>query len=311
MSSSTSPTRPIRRRRRSTVAQLRRDRGGRPGSTPRPFASSSRSRRRSGHAQRHGRARSEAPVRGLRRRALARCAGQPAARSAPGRTASSTSSRATCVRGEINRDYHAPNRPHFDSVELKGGGDATSAARAVLQTGEYDFGWNLQVEDDVLKRMEASRQGPRRRLPERRRRDRSRSTMADPWSEVDGERSSPKSRHPILSDRAVREALTLLLDRKSMQDFVYGRAGVATPNFLNNPARFNSPNIKDEFSVDKRQRRARRRRLEARRRRRPREGRQEAQAAVPDLDQLGAPEGAEHLQAVVREGRHRARAEGR
>ena len=63
------------------------------------------------------------------------------------------------LRGEINRDYHAPNRPHFDSVELKGGGDATSAARAVLQTGEYDFAWNLQVEDDVLTRMEASRKG--------------------------------------------------------------------------------------------------------------------------------------------------------
>ena len=63
------------------------------------------------------------------------------------------------VRGEINRDYHAPNRPYFDSVELKGGGDATSAARAVLQTGEYDFAWNLQVEDDVLTRMEAAGKG--------------------------------------------------------------------------------------------------------------------------------------------------------
>ena len=75
--------------------------------------------------------------------------------------------------------------------------------------------------------------------------------MADPASEVDGERPNPKSRHPILGDTAVREALALLFDRKSVQDFVYGRAGVATANFLNNPARFNSPNIKDEFSVDK------------------------------------------------------------
>jgi peptide/nickel transport system substrate-binding protein len=75
--------------------------------------------------------------------------------------------------------------------------------------------------------------------------------MADPWTEVDGERANPKSRHPILGDRAVREALALLFDRKSVQEFVYGRAGVATPNVLNNPSRFNSPNIKDEFSVDK------------------------------------------------------------
>jgi peptide/nickel transport system substrate-binding protein len=75
--------------------------------------------------------------------------------------------------------------------------------------------------------------------------------MADPWNELDGERSHPKSRHPILADRAVREALALLLDRKSVQGFVYGRAGVATANVLNNPSRLNSPNIKDEFSVER------------------------------------------------------------
>src|SRR6478736_922057 len=52
------------------------------------------------------------------------------------------------VRGEINNDYHIANRPYFDSIEMKGGGDAISAARAVLQTGEYDYAWNLQVEDE-------------------------------------------------------------------------------------------------------------------------------------------------------------------
>lgn len=40
---------------------------------------------------------------------------------------------------EINPHYHVPNRPFFDTVELKGGGDATSAARAVIQTGEFDL----------------------------------------------------------------------------------------------------------------------------------------------------------------------------
>jgi peptide/nickel transport system substrate-binding protein len=43
------------------------------------------------------------------------------------------------VRGQLNPNYHLPNRPHFDSIEFKGGGDAVSAARAVLQTGEYDY----------------------------------------------------------------------------------------------------------------------------------------------------------------------------
>src|SRR5262245_35775232 len=50
------------------------------------------------------------------------------------------------VRGEINPSYHVAHRPFFDSIEMKGGGDAASAARAVLQTGEYDFAWNVQVD---------------------------------------------------------------------------------------------------------------------------------------------------------------------
>jgi len=59
------------------------------------------------------------------------------------------------VQGKINPSYHMENRPYFDTIEMKGGGDAVSAARAVLQTGEYDFAWNMQVEDEILKRLEA------------------------------------------------------------------------------------------------------------------------------------------------------------
>jgi peptide/nickel transport system substrate-binding protein len=43
------------------------------------------------------------------------------------------------LRAEINPAYHVPHRPFFDTLELKGGGDAASAARAVLQTGAYDY----------------------------------------------------------------------------------------------------------------------------------------------------------------------------
>ncbi|MGY4415369.1 ABC-type transport system substrate-binding protein [Bradyrhizobium sp. LB7.1] len=46
------------------------------------------------------------------------------------------------IRAERNPDYHVKNQPHFDTLEIKGGGDAVSAARAVLQTGEYDYAWN-------------------------------------------------------------------------------------------------------------------------------------------------------------------------
>jgi peptide/nickel transport system substrate-binding protein len=133
---------------------------------------------------------------------------------------------------------------------MKGGGDAVSAARAVLQTGEYDFAWNLQVEDEILKRLEAGGKGRVDFAP-------GGSTEAihlnytDPNTEVDGERASAKTRHPLLQDAAVRQALALLVDRKGVQDFIYGRGGVATANWINNPKPYRSPNMKFEFNVDK------------------------------------------------------------
>src|SRR6202171_2634815 len=52
------------------------------------------------------------------------------------------------VRGKLNPNYHLPNRPYFDTIEIKGRRDAVSAARAVLQTGEYDYCYNMLVEDE-------------------------------------------------------------------------------------------------------------------------------------------------------------------
>ncbi len=154
------------------------------------------------------------------------------------------------VRGELFADYHMPNRPYFDSIEMKGGGDAVSAARAVLQTGEYDYAWNLQVEDEILQRLEKGGKG-RTDMSPGGNIEHIGLNSADPWTEVDGERASIKSKHPLLSDKAVREALGLLVDRQSVQDHIYGRTGIATGNFVNNPQRFVSKNTKWEFNVDK------------------------------------------------------------
>jgi peptide/nickel transport system substrate-binding protein len=55
----------------------------------------------------------------------------------------------------------------------------------------------------------------------------------------------------LFSDPAVRQALRLLVDRASVEAHIYGRTGVATGNFLNNPERFVSKNTKWEFNVDK------------------------------------------------------------
>ena len=154
------------------------------------------------------------------------------------------------VTGEINTDYHEPNRPHFDAIEMKGGGDAVSAARAVLQTGEYHFAWNLQVEDEILVRMEKGGKG-RVIVTLGGGIEHMQLNNTDPWTEVDGERSSLKTQHPILSDRAVREALSLVIDKKSIQDHIYGRIGIATANYINNPERFRSNKTSYEFNVDK------------------------------------------------------------
>ncbi len=152
--------------------------------------------------------------------------------------------------GEANMNYHVANQPHFDRVEVKGGGEALSAARAVLQTGEFDFAWNLAAEDEILKRLEATGKGKLVFL-EGSDIEFVSLQVADPWNEVDGERASVKSKHPIFSDKAVRQAMALLVDRKGVQDFIYGRGGIATANFLNNPPRFRSPNMKFEFNIDK------------------------------------------------------------
>jgi peptide/nickel transport system substrate-binding protein len=154
------------------------------------------------------------------------------------------------VRATRNPDYHLADRPYFDTLEIKGGGDAVSAARAVLQTGEYDYAWNMQVEEEILQKLETGGQGKVTIAP-------TGSVefivlnFADPAIEVDGERASTTTRHPLFSDAAVREAINILIDRASVEKFIYGRAGVATANFINNPERFRSNNTAFDFDIDK------------------------------------------------------------
>ena len=154
------------------------------------------------------------------------------------------------ARYEINPGYHVPNRPFFDVVELKGGGDATSAARAVLQTGEFDFAWNLQVEWEVLKRLIESGKGRLLNIPSGNI-EHIQVNQSDPWTEVEGERASVKTRHPLFQDAKVRQALALLVDRGTVAEELYGQTGQATANFINAPSPFRSRNTRWEFSVDR------------------------------------------------------------
>ena len=139
----------------------------------------------------------------------------------------------------------------FKRIELKGGGDATSAARAVLQTGEADYAFNLQIEAPVLKQLEASNNGKvivgfgasiERII----------LNQTDPNQATEtGERSSLKFPHPFFSDPQVRKAFALAVDRDTIAQQLYGLTGKATSNLLVSPPEYNSPNTQYEFNLEK------------------------------------------------------------
>ena len=61
---------------------------------------------------------------------------------------------------EASETYREPNKPYFATVAITGGaGSADGAARAVLQTNEADYGWNMQVAPDVINDMLADGNG--------------------------------------------------------------------------------------------------------------------------------------------------------
>ena len=152
---------------------------------------------------------------------------------------------------EPNPEFRQVEQLGFERVELKGGGDATSAARAVLQTGDADFAYNLQVEAPVLDKLAAAGQGKvvsnYGALMERILINHSDPNRVAP----SGERSSLEFSHPFLSDRTVRQALALAVDRDTIAKQLYGVTGKATANFLVAPPEYVSSNTSYEFNPEK------------------------------------------------------------
>ncbi|GLQ17517.1 peptide ABC transporter substrate-binding protein [Maritalea porphyrae] len=135
-----------------------------------------------------------------------------------------------------NENYRDPNQPAFATAVFKGGGDAASAARSVLETGEFDYAWNLQVEPEILSQMEAAGKGKvvsafgtsvERLMVQLTNPD---PALGDLRGTVEG------GPHPFLSDINVRKALSLAIDRQILVDAGYGPAGQVTCNVLPAPA---------------------------------------------------------------------------
>ena len=157
-----------------------------------------------------------------------------------------------------NENYREPNKPFFATINIKGGGDAASAARSVLQTGDYDYAWNLQVEPAILLDLagveaygEVNPENPGQLISEPGTSvERIHINFSDPNTETDGQRSYMDNPHPFFSDPAVRQALNKAVPRQLITDEFYGLAARTSPNILTGLASFESPNTSWEFNLE-------------------------------------------------------------
>jgi peptide/nickel transport system substrate-binding protein len=150
----------------------------------------------------------------------------------------------------VNERYREPGKPFFSRVYLKGGGDAASAARAVLQTGDFDLAWNLQVEPQVLNGLADAGEGkvvvaPGANL------ERLQLNFSDPHTEVDGQRSEVNTPHPFITDRRVRQAFALAINRQQIADELFLERESPASNFLVGIPAYASPNTRWAYDPER------------------------------------------------------------
>jgi len=146
------------------------------------------------------------------------------------------------IQMSANPNYRDPAKPAFASLTFKGGGDAAAAGRSVLETGEFDYAWNLQLAPDVIARMEAAGKGVAiagfgpliERLE---------MNLTNPSPDLPPEtRATVAEPHPFLTDPAVREALSMAIDRPLLVEVGYGQAGKVSCDLVPAPEAFAANN---------------------------------------------------------------------
>ncbi|AGI66948.1 putative peptide ABC transporter periplasmatic substrate-binding protein [Octadecabacter antarcticus 307] len=140
------------------------------------------------------------------------------------------------IQFSANENFRIEGQPAFSNVLFKGGGDAASAARAVLETGEFDYAWNLQIDPTVLSDMESAGLGTvvtafgtsveRLHLNQ---------TNPDP-ALGDLRATADGGPHPFLTNRIIGQAMSMAIDRSLLVEIGYGAGGQPTCNVLPAPA---------------------------------------------------------------------------
>ncbi len=136
--------------------------------------------------------------------------------------------------------FHWGAAPYFDRVRIIGGGDAASAARAVLESGEADYAWNLQIDPRLLAEMEAGGRGKVvsafSSVVER-----VVLNQTNPDPALGGDRSEyldGENPHPFLSFHPIREAMSLAIDRERIASELYGFAGKPACSLIVGPPKY-------------------------------------------------------------------------
>jgi len=143
------------------------------------------------------------------------------------------------IRFSANENFREDGKPAFASVLFKGGGDAAGAARSVLETGEFDYAWNLQIDPNLLAEMEGAGKGTvaaafatsveRLHL-----------NQTDPDPALGDARATAAHPHPFLTDPRIGQAMSMAIDRELLVEIGYGAGGKPTCNVLPAPAAYAS-----------------------------------------------------------------------
>jgi len=120
----------------------------------------------------------------------------------------------------------------------------------VVQTGDYDYAWNVQAEPEVIAELQESGTTGKILTAVGTTVEGLYLNFSDPNTEVDGQRSEMNTPNPFFSDKAVRQALNVAINRELIAAQFYGGAEYADSNALTGFEFFTSPNTSWTFDLE-------------------------------------------------------------